>query len=401
MIKTLSQADPRSWEEHLPTIVHAMNTSVCRSTGHAPFELMFGRHPATTLDLLFGDPPNFEQYATAHDYAKVVRARVQAAHEWARKNIGTTVSRQRKAYYKNKVSYSPGDKVWLFTPRSRGVSRKLTSYWSGPWTVTSKINDVMYRLQSDPAWEQQSSQAVSIDRLKPYGAPRGQGAATSTAVSVPPDPDADLAMQGDEHAEAVDLHDDVLIPDWLFMEEPTAPAVAQPPAPAPSPVAPPAIATPPTTPARDADEFVTPPSTPRQRPPPAPTAPPPMAPPRHTSRGASLPRSLKTLLSEARSFVGDPPSSRQRSHSTARGRDLLPRGAATRTFPLPVPLQIAPGAAAQAPGAATGGATGGAVEGGSTRGGEREGARQAPGVRFVSDDDVEMMGSTDECQGCP
>ena len=44
-----------------------------------------------------------------------------------------------------------GDPVWLHCPqRKKGISPKLTRQWQGPYLVTKRINDMVYRVQLKP-----------------------------------------------------------------------------------------------------------------------------------------------------------------------------------------------------------------------------------------------------------
>jgi hypothetical protein len=62
------------------------------------------------------------------------------------------VIRERRIYHEEKHTFTPGQKVWLFTPWSRpGKPQKFTLPWTGPWTVCVKpVNEV--RIAPDPTW---------------------------------------------------------------------------------------------------------------------------------------------------------------------------------------------------------------------------------------------------------
>lgn len=58
-----------------------------------------------------------------------------------------------KHYYDLKCKEEPfaqGDPVWLYnTKRKKGISPKLQRHWEGPYIVTEKINDMLYKIQRD------------------------------------------------------------------------------------------------------------------------------------------------------------------------------------------------------------------------------------------------------------
>ena len=59
-----------------------------------------------------------------------------------------------------------GDPVWLHCPqRKKGLSPKLTRHWLGPYLVTKRLNDTVYRVQLKP---QSKPKVVHRNRLWKY-----------------------------------------------------------------------------------------------------------------------------------------------------------------------------------------------------------------------------------------
>ena len=54
MLKTLPENYKSNWKAELPKLSFAYNSTICKSTGHAPFFLMFGRNSRLPIDLMFG-----------------------------------------------------------------------------------------------------------------------------------------------------------------------------------------------------------------------------------------------------------------------------------------------------------------------------------------------------------
>ncbi len=124
-----------------------------------------------------------------------------SAQDYACKHLAIAVRRQRRQYHQDRKDFQLGAKVWLFTPLAKSnVSRKLTSYWTGPWRVCAEPTKykTMVRITPDPSWKEGSKRGthvVSIDRLKPY---HGKEV---WAV----DPRLDIEMSDNEFAEAITL----------------------------------------------------------------------------------------------------------------------------------------------------------------------------------------------------
>jgi len=202
-LRALVKQNAGSWEDVLPQALFAMRTAVCRSTGLAPYQLLFGRDASQPLDLIFGKPATIAKGpSSAHEYVRQLRQRIDAAQAYAREHVGAAVRRQRRAYHTERKSFAIGTMVWLYTPKTpTGASRKLTCYWTGPWTVTKIINRVMVQLIPDPLWTtRQDPCTVSIDRIKLYQPPTtGPGRDTSRQ----PEEDDDVDQETDEFMEAI------------------------------------------------------------------------------------------------------------------------------------------------------------------------------------------------------
>ena len=201
----LKTDDSREWDDWLPQITFAMNTSISSATGVSPFKLLFGRDPATPLDILYGPPPSDDQDMIERTYTDVARKheeRIRTTQTEARKRIHAAVARQRRRYNLESKSFLEGSLVWLFTPITRrGESRKLTTFWTGPWEVKRRINDVMYEILPQKKWQlPDSSHTVSIDRLKAFREHHKQHA-------TPPADYHRISLPGDDFAEFIDEDD--------------------------------------------------------------------------------------------------------------------------------------------------------------------------------------------------
>ena len=205
MLRAMTIEQPNSsWEDLLPQALFALRTARSSTTGLAPYHILFGRDASQPIDHIFGNPNGDEANegeSKAKDYVRELHKRINKAQTFARENLKLAVQRMRRNYHEEKKTFRVGAKVWLFTPSTRkGIPRKLTPYWTGPWTVCADnpVSPTMFRIAPHPSWSNANRKrtiVVSIDRLKQYRSSRHQE----------PDQYDDLLMEGDEFAESLNM----------------------------------------------------------------------------------------------------------------------------------------------------------------------------------------------------
>lgn len=167
MLAKFVSENHRDWDKFLSLVTLAYNSSVQESTGYSPSLLMFGREVNLPLDLVLGNP-NQRECPGISSYVSELQSKVETVHEMARKRLKFSSDIQKRKYDVKAFAstYQPGDKVWLYTPTVRpGLSRKLTRFWTGPYVILERINDVVYRVQRNPRCKEKY---VHHDRLKPF-----------------------------------------------------------------------------------------------------------------------------------------------------------------------------------------------------------------------------------------
>ena len=189
------------WIDYLPQVLFALRIAYCESIRSSPYQVVFARMPRTNLENLFGEPPGEEHYSSHHHYVRSLKNRIEVAHKWARENINKAVARSRTHYNRKVEIFELGDLVWLFSPKVARIGQrtKFASHWSGPWKITKKLSNVIYRIKSHPKWARQQEIVVSIDRLKRFRVAEGD----EDTPGYPPAIDQQLDLVGDEHAECL------------------------------------------------------------------------------------------------------------------------------------------------------------------------------------------------------
>ena len=150
MLATTTQTHPFDWEDQLPKVCMAYNTSVHASTGYTPFFLMFGRQARMPIDLMYGMGNEKEKEVPTTQYAAATRKALEEAYRHVREKLAASHVR-RKAYYDKRVHGRPfavGDLVWLHSVVvPQGKSKKLHHPWTGPFQVLTKLSDSDYRVK--------------------------------------------------------------------------------------------------------------------------------------------------------------------------------------------------------------------------------------------------------------
>ena len=115
MLATTSQNHPFDWEDQLPKVCMAYNTSIHASTGFTPFFLMFGGQARLPIDLVYGTGAG---QARVTEYASSTKHALKEAYCNVREKLSAAHYHQ-KVHYDKKVHGRPfavGDLVWLFSP---------------------------------------------------------------------------------------------------------------------------------------------------------------------------------------------------------------------------------------------------------------------------------------------
>ncbi|KAJ8911227.1 hypothetical protein NQ315_014939 [Exocentrus adspersus] len=115
--------------------------------------------------------PLQEKEENVNNYISHLQDRLQLTHAEVRQKMRIESDRMKTRYdlRSNTGGFQVGEKVWLYNPkRTKGKSPKLQKSWEGPYTVVTRLNDVVYRIQKNP---QAKMKIVHIDRLTPYQEP--------------------------------------------------------------------------------------------------------------------------------------------------------------------------------------------------------------------------------------
>ncbi|UYV82700.1 hypothetical protein LAZ67_22000606 [Cordylochernes scorpioides] len=168
MISMYVNTDQKNWDEILPFVTHAYNTTIQETTGYSPFFLLFGREPMSLLDddniPIDNNMNDYDEYIENY-LDKIARTRQVVIN-----NTEKTQERMKRNYDKkhNERIYEPGHLVAVWTPvRKIGKCEKLLRKYFGPYRILKKLSNVNYLIEpkDNPG---QDPLIVHVSRLKPY-----------------------------------------------------------------------------------------------------------------------------------------------------------------------------------------------------------------------------------------
>ena len=143
MIGKLSHNKKAQWEQHLPELLQAYNSTRSVVTGYSPHYLMFGRHPCLPVDYYFLMVSAYECSHHMPSYVTEVRRHFKEAYTEAHLQTNCEAEKQ-KHYYDQATSTAqlvPGDVVLMKNDVYKG-KRKVKDQWSETeYVVVRQVTD--------------------------------------------------------------------------------------------------------------------------------------------------------------------------------------------------------------------------------------------------------------------
>ena len=150
MLGTLPVGEKKSWQDWVPTLVHAYNCSTSSVTGFSSYFLIYGRQPKLPIDIEYGVALD-DNYSDCKSYAKKLQHHLRWAYEAAQKNIDKNTTRQKIYYDKSYkcASLQNGDLVMIRVVKP-GTDYRIADKWEqDPWIIVHKCTDSPYTYTRD------------------------------------------------------------------------------------------------------------------------------------------------------------------------------------------------------------------------------------------------------------
>ena len=131
MIGKLSRDKKAQWEQHLPELLQAYNSTRSAVTSYLPHSLMFGRHPHLPVDYYFPMVSAYEHSHRVPAYVTEVRGCFKGTY--AEAHLQTNCEAEKQQHYYDRatstVQLVPGDVV-LMKNDAFQRKRKVRDWWS-------------------------------------------------------------------------------------------------------------------------------------------------------------------------------------------------------------------------------------------------------------------------------
>jgi len=166
MLSLFVDENQANWDILLPYVMMAYRSSVHSSTGFTPYKVVFGKEIILPVDVML-NLGGGERFSSVSEYVSRLLETLSTVVE-AVKGHQLRASVKQKGEYDFRAHfqyYSEGELVWVRGKvRKKGLCPKLQRRFKGPYKVTERITEVLYRLV--PV-EGGTEIVVHFNRLKP------------------------------------------------------------------------------------------------------------------------------------------------------------------------------------------------------------------------------------------
>ncbi|UYV68834.1 K02A2.6-like [Cordylochernes scorpioides] len=179
----------QNWDEILPFVTFAYNSSIQDTTGYSPYFLIHGREPLTFLDSTF-DMPELSKHKDYDEYVSNLLEIIEYAKELS---TSKTIARQNKSKQlydrtHREVKYAINDLVLIWTPiRKVGRADKLQRRYVGPYQILRQTSPVNYEVIEIAEGKRKKKQIVHVTRMKLYRSPDLRTNTGSPVTLIPKD----------------------------------------------------------------------------------------------------------------------------------------------------------------------------------------------------------------------
>ena len=163
MLRVFCHQHAADWEEVVPAALLALRSAVHENSGVTPFACLYGREPATLLDLVSKTPG---ATLAAHTYIRQLEDHQFRGHCAVQVQLAGALQCTCRRCGDEKEAIQLGEKVWLFTSNP-SADRKLEIPYTRPWRVTKQLSGTFRTIRLEGDWCRQPKDiTVLLNHLK-------------------------------------------------------------------------------------------------------------------------------------------------------------------------------------------------------------------------------------------
>lgn len=168
MISRLAIEDPCDWDSFIPEALYAYRTSVHKTTGVTPYEMVYGHSPNEWADRLLKKLDPLENDFDITELNQTLRENRGRFIKMALEAEAAEVEERKRYYDRNRVDkhFEVGEKVFLIS-EPRPWHPAFTPLKNGPWVVLKEGgNGVTYDIQLEE--NSNKTKKVHVSRLEKF-----------------------------------------------------------------------------------------------------------------------------------------------------------------------------------------------------------------------------------------
>lgn len=172
MLRHFVADNQKNWDEFLPYIQMAVNSSYNRAIGDSAHYMLYHTDPVLPYDTFVRQEPIL--FYNIDDYKTEVSRRAQIAFNLAQIHLHQA-ARENEMYRLRRSTLrmmKVGDRVFMRNTPKPGLSRKLQALWQGPYRVMEVKSPVIFKIRNVASGK---SRMVHLDNIRRIEEIRGQG----------------------------------------------------------------------------------------------------------------------------------------------------------------------------------------------------------------------------------
>src|ERR1700743_3377285 len=167
MLAMYTNSKHDNWDEWIPFVTFAYNSTVQESLKETPHFLLYGQDPRLPMDVSLGLPTDDEKSAV--EYKHDLLFQLAEARRISRKNLSKAQEKQKNRYdtLHREANFLDGDLVWLkIEKKLKGKTFKLSLKWEGPYRIISTPSELTRAIRA--VYNPRKTKVVHVSKLKDY-----------------------------------------------------------------------------------------------------------------------------------------------------------------------------------------------------------------------------------------